>query len=68
MNNFGRVLKMAAQRRFALVGILFSSLVIAVCGGANFGTGCPLVELVFKGDSLPSDVASRLEASQGGFS
>ena len=64
MNNFGRVLKIAAQRRFALVGILASSLVIAVLWGANIGTLYPLVEVVFKGDSLPSYVASRIEASQ----
>ena len=64
MNNFGRVLKMAAQRRFALVGILFSSLIIAVLWGANIGTLYPLVEVVFKGDSLPSYVASRIETCQ----
>ncbi|MCP4779154.1 MAG: ABC transporter ATP-binding protein, partial [Planctomycetaceae bacterium] len=64
MNNFGRVLKIAAKRRFALVGILFSSLVIAVLWGANIGTLYPLVEVVFKGDSIPSYVASRIETSQ----
>ena len=64
MNNFGRVLKIAARRRFALVGILFSSLVIAVLWGANIGTLYPLVEVVFKGDSLPSYVASRIETTQ----
>ncbi|HBV66441.1 MAG TPA: ABC transporter ATP-binding protein [Rhodopirellula sp.] len=68
MNNFGRVLKMAAQRRFALVGILFSSLIIAVLWGANIGTLYPLVEVVFKGDSLPSYVASRIETSQSDLS
>ena len=64
MNNFGRVLKIAARRRFALVGILFSSLVIAVLWGANIGTLYPLVEVVFKGDSIPSYVASRIETSR----
>ena len=64
MNNFGRVLKIAARRRFALVGILITSLIIALLWGANIGTLYPLVEVVFKGDSLPSYVESRVKASQ----
>jgi ATP-binding cassette subfamily B protein/subfamily B ATP-binding cassette protein MsbA len=64
MNNFGRVLKIAARRRFALVGILLTSLVIALLWGANIGTLYPLVEVVFKGDSLPSYVESRIDSSQ----
>ena len=64
MNNFGRVLKLAARRRFALVGILCTSLVIAVLWGANIGTLYPLVEVVFKGDSLPSYVESRVNQSE----
>lgn len=68
MNTFARVLKIAARRRFALVGILLTSLVIAILWGANIGTLYPLVEVVFKGDSLPSYVESRLDESQAELS
>jgi len=63
MNNFGRVLKIAAQRRLALVGILLTSCLIAIMWGANIGTLYPLVEVVFKGDSLPSYANTRIETS-----
>jgi ATP-binding cassette subfamily B protein/subfamily B ATP-binding cassette protein MsbA len=61
MNNFGRVLRLAARRRWPLVGILISSLLIAVLWGANIGTLYPLVEVVFKGDSLPNYAATKIE-------
>jgi ATP-binding cassette subfamily B protein/subfamily B ATP-binding cassette protein MsbA len=63
MNNFGRVLLIAARRRWSLVGILLSSVFIALLWGANIGTLYPLVEVVFRGDSLPSYVARRLAES-----
>ena len=63
MNNFGSVLKIAAQRRLALVGILLTSSLIAVLWGANIGTLYPLVEVVFKGDSLPSYASTRIQTS-----
>jgi ATP-binding cassette subfamily B protein/subfamily B ATP-binding cassette protein MsbA len=64
MKTFGRVLKIAARRRIALVGILITSFLIALLWGANIGTLYPLVEVVFKGDSLPSYFESRVEASR----
>ena len=63
MNNFGSVLKIAAQRRLALVGILLTSFLIAILWGANIGTLYPLVEVVFKGDSLPSYASTRIQTS-----
>lgn len=44
----------------SLLGILLSSLVIAALWGANIGTLYPMVEVVFKGDDLPSYVDERL--------
>lgn len=65
MKNFLRVLKLAARRRWSLVGILITSLLIAVLWVANIGTLYPLVEVVFKGDTLPTYVEKRLaEASE----
>lgn len=63
MKNFGRVLKIAANRRFALLGILLSSLLIAVLWGANIGTLGPLVEVVFKGDDLSTYTDRRISES-----
>ena len=60
MNSFGRVMRLVARRRGPLVGILISSLMIALLWGANIGTLYPLVEVVFKGDSLPSYVQKKI--------
>ena len=61
MKNFGRVLRIAARRRWSLLGILVSSLLIAVLWGANIGTLYPLVEVVFKGDSIPGYAERKIE-------
>jgi ATP-binding cassette, subfamily B, bacterial MsbA len=60
MKNFGRVLKLAAAKRSALVGILVTSILIAALWGANIGTLGPLVEVVFKGDGLPAYSAKQI--------
>lgn len=63
MKNFGRVLRLASRRRWSLVGIFLSSLLIAMLWGANIGTLYPLVEVVFKGDSLPGYAAKKIDES-----
>ena len=63
MRNFGRVLRIAAGKRWSLAGIFFSSLLIALLWGANIGTLYPLVEVVFKGDSVPQYAANKIEES-----
>lgn len=63
MKNFVRVLRIAAQKRWSLAGILLSSLLIAVLWGANIGTLYPLVEVVFKGDTVPQYVAKKIAES-----
>ncbi|WP_286764160.1 MULTISPECIES: ABC transporter transmembrane domain-containing protein [Rhodopirellula] len=60
MKSFRRVLRLSLRRRMSLLGILLSSLVIAALWGANIGTLYPMVEVVFKGDDLPSYVDERL--------
>lgn len=64
MKNFHRILKLAFRRRGALLGVLLSSIVIAVLWGVNIGTLYPMVEVVFKDDSLPEYVQKQLEQSQ----
>lgn len=61
MNHFSRVLRMAARRRWPFLGILVTSLMIAVLWGANIGTLYPLVEVVFEGDNLPNYVNVKLK-------
>ncbi len=60
MKNFSRVLKIAIRRRWSLVGILLTSLMIAVLWGANIGTLYPLVEVVFHGDNLPNYAKTKI--------
>ena len=60
MKNFSRVLRIAARKRWSLAGIVLSSLVIAVLWGANIGTLYPLVEVVFKGESVPQYAAKKI--------
>ncbi len=61
MNHFSRVLRMAARRRWSFLGILVTSLMIALLWGANIGTLYPLVEVVFEGDNLPNYVNVKLK-------
>ncbi|MDC0278705.1 ABC transporter ATP-binding protein/permease [bacterium] len=60
MKNFGRVLKIAARKRWSLIGVLGSSLVIALLWGANIGTLYPMVEVVFQGESVPEYTERRI--------
>ncbi|TWU60303.1 Lipid A export ATP-binding/permease protein MsbA [Rubripirellula tenax] len=63
MKNFGRVLAMAAKRRWSLVGILATSLLVAVLWGANIGAIYPLVEVVFEGKSFPTYTAEKIASA-----
>ncbi len=51
---------MAAQRRMALVGILVTSLIVAVLWGADIGAIYPIVEVVFEGKSFPQYAAETI--------
>ena len=63
MHNFGRVLRLAFRRRWSVVGILLTSLVIAILWGANIGTLYPMIEVVFDEESLPSYASKKLQES-----
>ncbi len=64
MKDFVRVLRIACRQRTALVGLVCSSLLIAAFWGINIGAVYPLVEVVFKGDSLPGYVSQKIASSQ----
>ena len=63
MSNFIRVLKLASRYRLTLVGIVISSLAVAVFWGANIGIVYPFIEVVFEGKSLHDWVDRKLENS-----
>lgn len=63
MRDFGRVLKLAARRKWAITGVLISSLIIALLWGANISVIFPLTEIVFKGQGLASYAEERLADS-----
>lgn len=63
MNAFRRVLRLAAERRWSLLGVLLTSLIIAGMWGGNIGTLYPMVEIVFEGHDLKSYVSQRIESS-----
>ena len=60
MKDFLRVLRIAAKQRAAVIGCLITSAIIALLWGLNIGALYPLVEVVFKGDSIPSYVEKRI--------
>ncbi|SMP69410.1 ATP-binding cassette, subfamily B/ATP-binding cassette, subfamily B, MsbA [Neorhodopirellula lusitana] len=63
MKSFRRVLRLAARRRWSLLGVLLTSLVIAGMWGGNIGTLYPMVEVVFEGHDLKTYLTQRLEQS-----
>ena len=53
MKEFRRVLRLAARRPWSLVGVLVTSLAIALLWGANISALYPIVEVVVQDESLP---------------
>jgi len=64
MKDFLRVMRMACRQRMAIIGVVVSSLIIAGFWGINIGAVYPLVEVVFKGESLSGYVKNRIVASE----
>src|SRR6056297_3460851 len=64
MKNFARILRMAARQRLALLGILSTSLLVAVLWGTNIGAIYPLVEVVFEGKSFPTYAAETIQLAE----
>ena len=64
MKNFGRALSHALRYRWTLVGIVTSSLAVAVLWGTNLGAVYPFVEVVMKGQSLRAWADQRVASAQ----
>lgn len=56
MHSFIKALRLTARHYYAITAIACTSAVIALLWGANIGTLYPMVEIVFKGDSIPEYV------------
>jgi ATP-binding cassette subfamily B protein/subfamily B ATP-binding cassette protein MsbA len=52
MKDFGRTLRIATRYRWTLLGIVASSMLVALFWGANLGSIYPIVDVVLKGRSL----------------
>ena len=64
MKDFVRVLKLAARRRFAIVGILITSALVALLWGGNISVLHPLVEIVFAGKDLPTYASEQITSAE----
>jgi len=64
MKDFIRVMRMACRQRMAISGVILSSLLIAGFWGINIGAVYPLVEVVFKGESIPGYIKNRIAVSE----
>lgn len=64
MKDFVRVLRIACRQRLALAGVVISSLIIAAFWGLNISAVYPLVEVVFKGESLSGYAAQRIALTE----
>ena len=64
MKNFVRATKLAFRYRWTVLGILLSSLIVAIFWGANLGAVYPIVEVVLKGRSLRDWVDEGIDEAQ----
>ena len=60
MKNFQRAVKLGGRYRWTILGIVLSSIWVAVLWGANLGAVYPIVEVVIKKESLQQWVDKRI--------
>jgi len=53
MKDFRRVLRLCVRRYWSVLGVLATSLAVALLWGANISALYPIVEVIFAGQSLP---------------
>lgn len=58
---FIRVLRLSFRRRWAIAGIVFTSLAIALLWSANISAVLPVVDIVFAGDTLSDYVQDNID-------
>lgn len=60
MKNFARVIRLALRYRYSIIASIACSLMVGFLWGANIATLYPVVEVVFRGDSLPEWATKRV--------
>src|SRR4051812_27634083 len=60
MRNYWRAVRQSLRFRYSLAATLSCSLAVALLWGANIGLVYPVVEVVFRGESLQEWVATRI--------
>ncbi|MHB8898715.1 MAG: ABC transporter ATP-binding protein [Thermoguttaceae bacterium] len=63
MSNFGRVVRLALQYRLSFAASLFCALMVGLLWGGNFTIVYPIVEVVFKGQSLHDWIDNQIVES-----
>ncbi len=64
MKNLRRALKMAFRYKWSIICSTVCAFLIAILWGANIGGVLPIVEVVFKGNSLHTMIDERIERSE----
>ncbi|HTU27439.1 MAG TPA: ABC transporter ATP-binding protein, partial [Pirellulales bacterium] len=64
MNNFFRAFKMSLRYRWTIAGIVACAFVVATLWGANIGAMYPVLDVIFKGQSLSQGLDGRIADSQ----
>lgn len=67
MNNFLRAVRLALRHRLTIVGVVVSSLAVALLWGGNIGAVYPLVEVVFENQSIPEWTDKQITSLQSGL-
>jgi ATP-binding cassette, subfamily B, bacterial MsbA len=63
MHNFGRALRLTLRHRWTLAGSLASALLVALVWGANIGILYPVIQVIFRGQSLQKWVDESIAES-----
>lgn len=64
MGNFWRALKVTFKYKWNIVGIVLSSLCLALCWGGNIATVYPLVQVSFQGDTISTWLEKEIAAQK----
>jgi ATP-binding cassette subfamily B protein/subfamily B ATP-binding cassette protein MsbA len=64
MANFFRTLRLSLKYRWTIAAATFCALMVAVLWGGNIGALYPVVEVVFKGQSLDQWVDTEIKSSE----
>ena len=64
MKNLWRAIRQALRQRFTILGIVVSSLIVALFWGANIGAVYPFVEVVIQNKSMHDWARERIATSK----